>query len=62
MIIITIIGLFFAVKEIVQEKREPVMPKGMYFDWNEYWDDVKNGMTTEQQIKKRQKGGYMKIS
>ena len=59
MLFIAVIGLLFAIIEIVQEKTESVAPKGTRFDWDEYHDDIRNGMTTEQQIKKRQRGGYM---
>lgn len=47
------------IKEVVQEKAEPVAPKGTRFDWNMYWDDVDRGMSATEQINKRQSGGYM---
>lgn len=50
---------FFAAKEIIEEKTEKPAPKGTRFDWDAYWEDVRNGMTSVEQIKKRQRGGYL---
>ena len=57
--LLSIISTLFTVKELIKEKTEPVVPEGTYFDWDAYWDDIKNGMSTVEQIKKRQRGGYM---
>ena len=51
--------LILAIGSIIKEKTEPVPPKGMHFDWDAYWNDVNNGMSSVEQIKKRQRGGYM---
>ena len=59
--IIGIIGILFTTKEIIADKLE--RKKGItYFNWDEYWKDVKCGITTEQQLKKRQNGGYTTTS
>lgn len=47
------------IKEVVQEKAEPVAPKDIRFNWSMYWDDVDKGMSATEQINKRQSGGYM---
>lgn len=49
----------FAAREVVKEKTEPVAPKGTRFDWDAYWADVENGMPAMEQVRKRQRGGYM---
>ena len=49
----------FATVEAIKEKTEPVAPKGTRFDWDAYWDDVENGMPAMEQVRKRQRGGYM---
>lgn len=56
-----IIAILFTAKEIVDEKIEPVASKDICFDWSAYWNDVKNGMTSMEQIKKREHGGYTTI-
>ena len=53
-------GLFTA-KELIKEKTEPVYPRGTYFDWDEFWKDVENGMSTVESNKKHQRGGYYKV-
>ena len=59
--IIGIVGLLFSAKEIIAEKSE--RKQGVtYFNWDEYWKDVRCGMTTEQQLQKRQNGGYTTTS
>lgn len=59
--VVGIIGLLFSAKEIIQEKLERPQ-HNIYFNWDEYWKDVRCGMTTEQQLKKRQSGGYTTTS
>lgn len=56
-----VIGLIFTAKEIFAEKSERKL-YNTCFDWDEYWKDVRCGMTTEQQIKKRRNGGYTTTS
>ncbi|MBR5604256.1 MAG: hypothetical protein IKW51_08655 [Bacteroidales bacterium] len=58
---IVVIGLIFSVKEIIAEKLEKTLVN-THFNWNEYWKDIRYGMTTEQQLKKRQSGGYTTTS
>ena len=55
----TALATLFAAREVIKEKSEPVAPEGIHFDWDEYWADVNSGMTTIEQVKKRQSGGYM---
>ena len=59
--LIAIISTIFSIKEIINEKTEPVTPKCVRFDWDAYWNDVRNGMSTTEQIKKRERGGYMTV-
>lgn len=54
-----VLAAIFAICEIVKEKIEPVSPKGIRFDWDEYWADIDSGMSAMEQVKKRQSGGYM---
>ena len=53
------VSIIFNTKEIIEEKLEKPAPKGARFDWDAYWKDVENGMSTIDQIKKRERGGYM---
>lgn len=55
----TALATMLAAKEIIQEKIEPVAPSNTCFDWDAYWADVKNGMPAMEQVRKRQRGGYM---
>ena len=54
-----ILSILFSAKEIVKEAVEKPAPQGTRFDWDAYWEDVRNGMTSVEQIKKRQRGGYL---
>jgi hypothetical protein len=56
----TLISTIFTVKELINENTAPVYPRSTYFDWDEYWADVANGMTTVEQNKKHKRGGYLK--
>ena len=53
-----LVSTFFTGKELVKEKLEKPAPTGTRFDWDAYWKDIENGMTTMEQIKKRERGGY----
>lgn len=55
----TALAIGFAAKEIIKEKTEPVAPKGTRFDWDAYWEDVKNGTSCMEQVRKCEHGGYM---
>lgn len=52
-------AIVLTAKEIIKEKTEPVVPKGTRFDWDAYWKDVEDGMSTIEQIEKRKRGDYM---
>lgn len=56
--ILTVFAILLAIKEIVEEKAEKPAPKGTRFDWGAYWKDVENGVTTMEQVKKSECGGY----
>ena len=53
------VSILFAIKEVVKEKTEPVVPKGTRFDWDAYYKDIENGISAMEQVRKRQRGGYM---
>lgn len=55
----TVFAVIFAIIEVIKEKREPVAPKGTRFDWDAYWADVDNGMSSMEQVRKCQRGCYM---
>lgn len=57
--LLSVVSMILTTKEIIKEKTEPIPPKGTRFDWEAYWEDIKNGMSTTEQIKKRERGGYM---
>lgn len=57
--ILTALAALFTAKEIIKEKTEPVAPLNTRFDWDAYWADVENGMPAMEQVRKRQRGGYM---
>ena len=51
--------ILYSVVQAVKESTEKPAPQGTHFDWDAYWEDVRNGMTSVEQIKKRKKGGYL---
>lgn len=53
-----LIASLFAGGKILKEKCEKPAPKGKHFDWDAYWEDVENGMTTMERIEKQRRGGY----
>jgi hypothetical protein len=57
--LLSVVSMILTTKEIIKEKTEPVAPKGTRFDWDAYWEDIRNGMTIMEQIKKRERGGYL---
>jgi len=57
--LITALSALFLGVQIIKEKTEPVVPKGTRFDWDAYWADVEKGMPAMEQVRKRQRGGYM---
>ena len=58
---IAIIVVLFVVKEAIEEKHKNTIPDDARFNWGEYWADVRSGMTTMEQVKKRQNGSYMTL-
>ena len=59
--LLTFISSIFTAKDYVKEKIEKPVPSGTRFDWDSYWNDV-GKLTTQEQIKKRQRGGYNTIT
>ena len=55
---LSLLGAIFGVKQIVKEATEKPVSADMVFDWDAYWKDVENGMSIQEQNKKRQRGGY----
>lgn len=51
--------LILAIVQIIKEAFEKPTPKGTRFDWEAYWKDVESGMPAMEQVRKRQRGGYM---
>ena len=51
--------ILYCVVQAIKETLEKPAPQGTYFDWDAYWEDVRNGMTSVEQIKKRKRGGYL---
>ena len=45
-------------KEVAMEKLERPAPEGTHFNWDAYWKDVESGVSTIEQLKKRQRGDY----
>ena len=58
-ILIMILSVLYLVSQFLKEKCEKLAPKGTRFDWDAYWKDVENGMPAMEQVRKRQRGGYM---
>lgn len=54
-----IIAIVLAIRQILKETLEKPAPKGTRFDWDAYWKDIENGMPAMEQVRKRQRGGYM---
>lgn len=57
--LLAIVSTLLTAREVIKEKTEPVASRGTRFDWDAYWEDIRNGMSTMEQIKKRERGGYM---
>lgn len=57
LVIAILIILYFVVKENVDDKK---MPSNAYFDWDEYYKDIENGMSCTEQLRKEQNYGYYK--
>lgn len=55
-----ILAIGFILFNIINEKRENPLPKDAYFDWDEYYRDINNGMSAKQQLEKRKRMGYYK--
>lgn len=46
--------VYTAFKKITRKK----IPKGARFDWDAYWKDVREGLTTQEQLKKKENLEY----
>lgn len=57
--LLSLVSIVFNTKEIIEEKLEKPAPKNARFDWDAYWEDVRNGMSAMEQVRKRERGGYM---
>lgn len=55
---LTFVAVVVSVWQWAKEKMEPALPRNARFDWDAYWEDVRNGMGSAEQIKKRTSGGY----
>ena len=51
--------ILYSIVQSIKESTEKPVPQETYFDWDAYWEDVRNGMTSVEQIKKRKSGGYL---
>lgn len=56
--VIFIIVLFFVLTKLIKESLEKPSPQGTRFDWDNYWEDVKSGISPMEQIKKQERGCY----
>ena len=56
--VIVVIAIVYIAYKLLSEALEKPLPKGAYFDWDAYDEDIRRGMTTEEQLKKRKRGGY----
>lgn len=54
-----IIGAVLAIVQLLKEAFEKPAPKGTHFDWDAYWEDIKNGIGAMEQVKKCERGDYM---
>ena len=54
-----VVALICGIYKLLNEVFEKPAPKGTRFDWDAYWKDVENGMSSMDQVRKRQRGGYM---
>lgn len=56
--LLLIVSSIFTIKELIKGKTEPVATANMRFDWDAYWEDIRNGISAMDQLKKRKSGGY----
>ncbi len=54
------LAVILVVYNLFKESRPSKMPPNAYWDWDEYWQDVENGMSSQQQLKKIENYGYYK--
>lgn len=57
--LLSLVSTLFSIKELANEKTEPVTPKGTRFDWDAYREDIRNCIGVMEQIKKRKHDEYM---
>ena len=55
---LTIFSALLAGKEIVKEKLEKPRPANVHFDWDAYWEDIENGISCTEQLRKQKRGDY----
>ena len=53
------IVLILGIVQLLKETLEKPAPKGTRFDWDAYWKDIDNGIGAMEQVRKRQRGGYL---
>ena len=54
----TIVASVITIKDVIKENLEPVAPANRRFDWDAYWEDIRNGIGAMEQVRKRERGGY----
>ena len=58
--ILGVISIICVLYMIIKESLEKPAPKDVYFDWDEYYKDIENGINPMEQVRKRERGEYMK--
>ena len=53
-----VIAVVYIGYHLLKEALEKPAPQGRYFDWDAYQQDVRNGITAEEQMKKCRCGAY----
>ena len=56
--VLFILSVSYTIYKLIKEMLEKPKPSNIVFDWDAYWKDIENGMSTKEQIKKRKNGGY----
>ena len=55
-----IVALIYTVYMILKEKLEKPLPKDAYYDWDEYWKDIENGVPLKVRQRKQERMEYYK--
>ena len=61
MVLVGFLATVYVIYMLIKEALEEPAPKGTYFDWDEYYKDIRDGIEPMAQIRKQEKGGYMKV-